>query len=69
MSAKKKDKSAQKKQLSTWKTELLCHECGRTVKDDEYSWEEDDEGKIYYRDCRDDIESCGCSDCPTKVDE
>jgi hypothetical protein len=41
---------------------LKCLVCGRTVKPEACSWEEDDGGRIYCQDCRAEEESCGCSD-------
>jgi len=40
---------------------LSCQVCGRRVKADDCSWQEDEDG-IYCPDCRAERESCGCSD-------
>ena len=39
-----------------------CQMCGREIKPDTCSWQEDEEGAMYCRDCRAERESCGCSD-------
>jgi hypothetical protein len=41
---------------------LKCQVCGRTVKPEACSWEEDDGGRIYCQYCRAEVENCGCSD-------
>jgi len=41
---------------------LSCHVCGRTVEPEECSWQEDDDAQICCRECRAEMESCGCSD-------
>ena len=41
---------------------LSCQVCGRKVKPEECSWQEDDGGAICCQDCKAERESCGCSD-------
>jgi hypothetical protein len=40
---------------------LACQVCGKIVNARECSWDEDD-GLMCCRDCREERESCGCSD-------
>jgi hypothetical protein len=41
---------------------LPCLLCGKWVKPEECSWEEDGSGAMYCPDCQAERESCGCSD-------
>ena len=61
MSSKKQNEAKQDEQFGV-QNRLICQGCGRTVKAETCSWEEDDGGKIYCRDCLAEKESCGCSD-------
>ena len=40
---------------------IVCFVCGREMKTDECSWQEDDDGMIC-NDCLAERENCGCSD-------
>jgi len=61
MDSRKQEETEQKKQARA-QDYLICQGCGRKVKSEVCSWEEDNGGRIYCHDCRVEAESCGCSD-------
>jgi hypothetical protein len=41
---------------------INCEMCGKKIKPDASSWQEDDDGAVYCNECTLENESCGCSD-------
>jgi hypothetical protein len=48
-------------EISRGQRNLSCRLCGRIVRPDECSWEEDDAG-MFCPDCQAERQNCGCSD-------
>jgi hypothetical protein len=62
MESKKQGKNEQEGLIIRAQNYLKGQVCGRTVKPEACSWEEDDGGRIYCQYCRAEVENCGCSD-------
>lgn len=58
---KKKQDEAEQQDRAKIERYIVCQVCGRKIKPDMCSWLEDDGGMVCF-DCREERESCGCSD-------
>lgn len=58
----KEQKRAAEKMQTDDQNYLVCQVCGSRIKPETSTWDEDDEGLIFCKDCRAERESCGCSD-------
>jgi hypothetical protein len=58
----KKEKNSGPPEMPCTQIYLQCKVCGLKIKPDACSWQEDDYGAMYCKDCRAERESCGCSD-------
>ncbi len=58
MQSKKQESTRRKTQVNAHK-DVTCQMCSREIEPDACSWQEDDEGTLYCRDCKAEMGSHG----------